>query len=157
MMTILVLCFLIGCIAGLRALTAPAVVCWGAHLGWLNLGGTKLAFLGSPWTVGIFTLLALLEIANDKNPKTPSRTAPGGLVPRILTGALSGAAIAVSACEGAVFGVVLGIIGSVAGAFGGYHVRRYLTTQAKLPDLPVALVEDLVAIGAGLVIVAHVM
>jgi uncharacterized membrane protein len=156
-MTLLVLCFLIGCIAGLRALTAPAVVCWGARLGWLNLEGTKLGFLGSPWAVGIFTLLALLEIGNDKNPKTPARTAPGGLIPRIITGALSGAAVALSAGGSWVLGAVLGIVGAVAGAFGGYHVRHYLTTQVKLPDLPVALVEDLVAIGCGLLIVAHVM
>ena len=38
--------FLIGVVAGLRALTAPAAVSWAAHLGWLKLEGTWLAFLG---------------------------------------------------------------------------------------------------------------
>jgi uncharacterized membrane protein len=32
-------CFSIGIIAGLRSLTAPTVVSWAAHLGWLNLSG----------------------------------------------------------------------------------------------------------------------
>ena len=36
----------IGIVAGLRSLTAPAVVAWGAHLSWLNLQGSPLAFIG---------------------------------------------------------------------------------------------------------------
>lgn len=33
-----------GVVAGLRALTPPAVVSWAAHPGWLNLQGSPLAF-----------------------------------------------------------------------------------------------------------------
>ena len=33
-------CFSIGVIAGLRSLTAPALVSWAAHLGWLDLRGS---------------------------------------------------------------------------------------------------------------------
>src|SRR5262249_4259534 len=55
----LLLAFCIGIIAGLRSLTAPAVVAWAARLGWINLSCSPLAFMGSAWTVGIFTLLAL--------------------------------------------------------------------------------------------------
>jgi uncharacterized membrane protein len=44
-MTLLVFCFLLGCLTGLRSLTPPAVICWAAHLGWLNLAGTKLGFI----------------------------------------------------------------------------------------------------------------
>ncbi len=42
-MTVYVLALLIGVIAGLRALTAPAAVSWAAWLGWLPLQGTPLA------------------------------------------------------------------------------------------------------------------
>ena len=45
-MFIIVLAFLIGIVAGLRALTAPAAVSWAARLGLLPLQGTSLAFLG---------------------------------------------------------------------------------------------------------------
>ena len=38
--TALVLPLLIGMIAGLRAMTAPAAVSWAARAGWLTLGGT---------------------------------------------------------------------------------------------------------------------
>ena len=54
-MTSYVLAFLIGLVAGLRAMTAPAAVSWAARLGWLNLQGTPLAFLGAAVTPWIFT------------------------------------------------------------------------------------------------------
>jgi len=45
-MMILLLAFLIGAVAGLRALTPLAAVSWAAHLGRLPVAGTWLAFLG---------------------------------------------------------------------------------------------------------------
>ena len=45
--------FGIGVVAGLRSLTAPAAVSWGAYLGWLNLQGSPLAFMASIVTVAI--------------------------------------------------------------------------------------------------------
>jgi uncharacterized membrane protein len=41
----------IGIVAALRSLTAPAVVAWGAHVGWLNIHGSPLAFVGSTTAV----------------------------------------------------------------------------------------------------------
>ena len=49
-MSFYVLAFLIGVVAGLRAMTAPAAVSWAARLGWLNLAGTPLAFMGAAVT-----------------------------------------------------------------------------------------------------------
>ena len=86
----LLLALCIGVVAGLRSLTAPAVVAWAAHLGWINLHGSPLAFMGSPWAVGVFTVLALGELVADLLPSTPARTAPVGLSARIVTGALAG-------------------------------------------------------------------
>jgi uncharacterized membrane protein len=154
-MTLLLLCFLIGVIGGLRALTPPAVVCWGAYLGWLHFAGTPLGFIDHTVTLVIFTLLALGEIVNDKLPKTPARTSIPQLIPRALLGACAAAALAVSAGGGVVVAAILGIVGSLAGAFGGYNVRHAIVTKANLPDLPVALVEDLIAIGGGLLIVSR--
>jgi uncharacterized membrane protein len=155
MLTLLLLCLLLGCIAGLRSLTPPAAVCWGAHMGWLHLSGTKLAFLGHPAALIMFTLLALFELVNDKLPKTPARTAPPGLIARILTGGFSAAALAVSAGGSVVVAALVGIIGALAGTFGGYNVRHSLVSSVHLPDLPVALVEDVIAVGGGLLIVSH--
>jgi uncharacterized membrane protein len=152
---LLVYCFLIGVVCGLRSMTAPAAVCWGAHLGWLRFAGTKLAFIDSPITLVVFTLFALGEIVADKLPNTPARTAPPGLIARIVFGACSAGALAVSAGGNVGVASALGAAGALAGTFGGYRVRRALTVNGKLPDLPVALLEDLIAIGGGLWIVSH--
>ena len=153
---VLVLGFLLGCICGLRSLTAPAVVCWAAHFGWLRFDGTRLAFLGRPVILIVVTLLAIGELISDKLPKTPARTAPLGLTAGIVLGAASAAALAVSARSGLLFAIVAGAAGGVAGAFTGYRVRHTLVTKFGLPDLLVALAEDAVAVVGGLLIVSHV-
>src|SRR5437868_6014029 len=92
-MTIYLLALLIGVVAGLRSLTAPAAVSWAARLGWLHLENTWLAFLGFAATPYILTVLAIAELIADQLPKTPSRKAPPGFGARIVTGALCGAAV----------------------------------------------------------------
>ena len=74
----LLFAFLIGVVAGLRALTAPAVTSWAAHLHWLNLADSPLRFMASIITVVIFTILACVELVADQLPSTPARTKPGG-------------------------------------------------------------------------------
>ena len=64
---------LIGVVAGLRAMTAPAAVCWAARLGWLPLAGLPLAWLGGLAPILILTVLAALELVGDQLPQTPSR------------------------------------------------------------------------------------
>jgi uncharacterized membrane protein len=152
---VLSLVFAIGIIAGLRALTAPAVVCWAAHLGWLNLQNSHLAWMGSTAAVAIFSILALAEIINDKLPATGSRTAPPSLVIRSITGALAGTALAIAASQSVLLGIVLGVIGALAGSFLGHEVRHRIVTGLKIPDFPIALVEDAIAIGCGLLIVSR--
>jgi len=157
-MTILILCLLLGVACGLRSLTPLAVVCWAAHLGWINLAGSHLAFLANPIAVGIFTLLALGELIGDKTAKIGPRTAPGPLVFRIITGALCGAAFAIAGRLGHlghIEGAIAGVIGAIAGTFAGFLIRRSLTAPGKLPDLPVALVEDLITIGGSLFLVTR--
>jgi len=141
----LVFAFLIGLFGGLRALTAPAVTAWAVHLGWLKLEG-PLSLVGSVSSVVIFTLLAVAELVADKLPQTPSRTAPPGLIARILMGGLAGACVAAGGGQGSVLGGVLGAAGGVVGCFGGYQGRRGLVKALGSPDIYVALVEDLVAV-----------
>ena len=143
----------IGIVAGLRAMTAPALVSWAAGLGWLDLHGTPLGFVGSTAAVAILSLGAVGEYVNDKLPKTPSRTALPGLLARIVTGGLSGACLCVSAGQSLVAGGLLGAIGAVLGAFGGYQVRTRLVRSLNVKDIFVAIPEDLVAIGLALLFV----
>src|ERR1700677_2952663 len=95
-MSIYVFAFLIGVIAGLRSLTAPAVVSWAAHFGWLHVENSWLAFLGFAATPYILSVLAIGELIADKLPNTPSRKAPPGFIARIVTGGISGAALGAS-------------------------------------------------------------
>jgi len=152
-MTPYVLAFLIGVVAGLRALTAPAVVSWAARLGWLHLENTWLAFLGYTASPYILSVLAIVELIADKLPKAPSRKAPPGFTARLVTGALCGAALA--ADRSLVGGLVAGVIGSVAGTLGGYEFRVRLVKAIGGNDLPIALLEDLIAIGGALLIVTR--
>jgi uncharacterized membrane protein len=152
---ILLLALGIGFVAGLRSLTAPAVVAWAAHLGWINLHGSPLAFMGTTWPVGIFTVLAVVELIADQLPNTPARTAAVGLSARIVTGALTGACLAVAGGATPWIGVLAGAVGAIAGAFGGYHARVGLDRALRVPDFVIAIPEDLVAIGLGLLLVSR--
>jgi uncharacterized membrane protein len=152
MTTVLVFAFLIGVVAGLRALTAPAVVSWAARLGWLHMENTPLAFLGFAATPYIVSALAIVELISDQLPKTPSRKAPPGFIARIVTGGLSGAALG-AAKDALIGGLIAGIIGAVAGTFGGYEFRVRLVKAIGGKDLPIALLEDLIAVGGAILIV----
>jgi uncharacterized membrane protein len=146
---VLALAFGIGVVAGLRAMTAPAVACWAAHLHWINLQGTHLAFMGTTVALVIFTLAAIGEIVNDKLPKTGPRTALPAVVARMITGALAAATLTVGAAGSPWVGALLGVIGALVGTFGGYQVRTRTVKAFGLPDFVIALVEDVIAVGGG--------
>ena len=150
--TALVLPLLIGVIAGLRAMTAPAAISLAARAGWLDLTTTPLAFLGYAYTPWIFTALALVELVTDQLPTTPSRTVPIQFGTRILMGGLTGGAIGASAGSLGM-GVVAGMIGAIVGTLGGRAARGRLA-DAFGSDRPAAIVEDLIAIGGAVLIVS---
>jgi uncharacterized membrane protein len=151
---VFVLALGIGIGAGLRSLTAPAAVSWAAHLGWLDLRDSPLAFMGSTVAVVLFTLLAIAEYVGDLLPSTPRRTAPGPLIARIVMGALSGACLSASADGSLALGAVAGGVGGVIGAFAGYEARTRLVRALRVKDRVIAVAEDLVAIVLAWVLVA---
>ncbi|HEX5041399.1 MAG TPA: DUF4126 family protein [Candidatus Polarisedimenticolaceae bacterium] len=146
----LLLAFLMGVIAGLRAMTAPAAVSWAARMGALDLDGSWLAFLGRSWTPWIFTVLALVELVTDQLPTTASRTVPVQFGARIVSGALCGVAIAASGAR-PVGGLLAGATGAVAGTLGGRAVRARLAAAFR-SDRPAAFLEDALAIGGAFLI-----
>jgi uncharacterized membrane protein len=150
----LLFAFLIGLFSGLRSLTPIAVTAWAARVGWLKLR-TPLAWMGSLPAAIIFTLLALVELVTDKLPATPSRTAPPGLIARIVLGGLSGACVAIAGAQGLAAGAAVGIIGALVGCFGGYQVRTRLVKALRVPDFVIAVLEDLVTIGGSLFVASR--
>ena len=153
-----VFAFLIGVSAGLRSLTAPAVVSWGARLGWLKLSATPLGFLGAAATPWILTATALFELAADKSSWIPSRKSPPPFAGRIVSAVVCGVALGAS---GRTIGDGVGtaaaaVAGAVAGTLGGYELRLRLTRAAGGRGFPIALLEDAIAIGLPLWVVRSV-
>ena len=153
-MSTLVLAFLIGVVAGLRSIAAPAAVSWAARLGWLHLENTWLAFLSFAATPYVLSVLAVGELINDKLPKTPSRKTPAPFIGRIVTGAVCGAAVGAPS-QAFIGGLLAGALGAVAGTLGGYEFRSRLVRAIGGNDLPIALLEDAIAVGGALLIVSR--
>ena len=142
-----------GVLAGLRTTAAPLTVSWAAHLGWLDPGGTWLAFLDLAWSRWVLLAAALGELVVDQLPSTPSRTVPVQFGARIVSGGLSGAAVGLSAGSPA-GGALCGIAGAVLGTLGGSRARARLAA-AFGKDRPAAWIEDAVAlVGALLILLA---
>ena len=151
-MTLYFFAFLIGFVAGLRSMTAPAAVSIGAFVGHVKVGDSPVAFLGESPAPYILSALALVELVFDKLPFVPSRKAVGPFVFRILTGALSAGALGAS--SDALFGCAF--VGGTGAAFGtlvGASVRASLAAGFK-KDWPAAIIEDLFAIGGAAMLVA---
>lgn len=150
---VLLMALLIGVVAGLRSLTAPAVVSWAAFLGWINLHGTWASWVANIITVVVLSLLAVGELVTDKLPKTPPRTAAPSFTARLVLGAFAGAVIG-AAWHYTFSSLGAGVVGAVFGTLGGYHARRRLVAARDGHDLPIALLEDAVAILGGFAILA---
>jgi uncharacterized membrane protein len=148
---VIVLGLLIGVIAGLRALTVPAVVAWGGFLGWIDVDDKWSHWVAHPITVTVLTILLLVELVTDQLPKTPSRRTPPQFISRLITGAFAGAVIG-SASHHTFIGMGAGIIGAVLGTLGGSEARSRLTAANGGKDRPVAIGEDVVAVGGGFLI-----
>src|SRR4051794_31051439 len=122
--------FLVGVIAGLRAMTAPAAVSWAAHLGRLKVGGTWLSFMGHGVTPWVFSAAALAELVGDQLPKTPSRKVPVQFGTRIASGAIAGAAIGTLDRKWKT-GLACGAAGAIVGTLAGAAVRERLATSFR--------------------------
>ena len=154
-MKIIILALLIGIMAGLRSMMAPAVLAWAAYLGWLPLQTTWAAFMAHSVTPFIFTGLAIVELIMDKLPTTPSRKSPPSFAARIISGAFSGSVLG-AAVGTTLIGLVAGAIGSVLGTLGGYEFRTRLA-KATGHDVPNALLEDGIALAGAFLVVRFVL
>ena len=148
---VLLMALLIGVVAGLRSLTAPAIVAWAAFLGWINMSNTWASWVGNIITVIVLTVLAVGELVTDKLPKTPARTSPPAFAARIIMGAFSGAVIG-TAWGYKWGGLGAGVVGAVLGTLGGYQARKRLVAARGGQDLPIAVLEDAIAILGGFAI-----
>jgi uncharacterized membrane protein len=138
--------FAIGFLTGLRGMTPISVLCWMTMLGRIPTAHGWMGFVANKISVGVFTFAAIGELIGDKLPNTPSRTKLPGFSARILFGALCAMILACISGSPIYLGAILGIIGAVAGTYGGWFARTRLVAALHCPDLPIALLEDAIAI-----------
>ena len=139
----------LGAISGLRSLSGPAFVSRAASYGRLDLNGTPLGFVSSPYVSKALLVMALGELAGDKLSITPSRTSPPVLLWRAVSGALVGAALFASDGRRATKGAAIGSSAAVAAALAGEQLRVLAGEKIGLPDPVVALAEDAIVLLVG--------
>jgi uncharacterized membrane protein len=142
----------IGAVAGLRSMTAPAVVIWATEQNWIQVPSRRLKFLKSKRTAAIVSALAVGELVMDKLPSTPNRTKPLGLAARAVSGGLSAAVVCASSRKLVVPGAALGALAAIGGAFAGYTIRKQLDEKLALSDKVVAVAEDALASASGVLL-----
>jgi uncharacterized membrane protein len=120
---------LVGVACGMRTFTGPAAL---AVRGRVRPGWARAALVAA----------AAGEAAGDKTPFVPPRTDAWPLAGRLVSGALSGRAVA------GVPGAAAGALGAAGGAFGGQRARSGLGRLTGLPDALLAVVEDGAAVAA---------
>ncbi len=134
-----------GC-TGLRTMTPIAVLCWFAYRNVLHFAGWR-SFTASLISVTLFTVFALGEYYGDKQPTTPSRTAPGPLAARAVFGGFVAFLLAQPLVLNPWLAIAVGAVGALIGSYAGWFVRTRTVIALKCPDLPVALAEDAITIG----------
>ena len=148
---VLLLALMIGVIAGLRAMTAPAVVAWGAMLGWIDVSDKWSEWVSHPITVTVLTIFLLAELVTDQLPKTPSRKVPPQFIARLITGGFAGAVIG-SAFFHTFSATGAGVIGAVLGTLAGAALRSRVAAAKGGNDRPGAFGEDVLAVGGGFLV-----
>jgi uncharacterized membrane protein len=123
-------------IAGLRSMAAPALLSQTLRRGDLEgLRDTPFTALGGPKVSTTLQLLMIGEMIGDKAPFVPSRTSAPGLLGRVLSGSLVGAA--------------LGAISAVAAAYVGEKLRVEATAKLGVPNPVAGLLEDSIVLFSG--------
>jgi uncharacterized membrane protein len=138
-----------GLVAGMRSMAAPALL--SRRLSRLpgHGHGPAAGLLRSRLAATTFAALAAGEMIADKTPAVPDRTEPMSVLGRALMGALSGAAIAGVRGGSQTGGALVGATAAVGSTFLAYTLRARAGRNTGVPDVALALAEDLVVVGLG--------
>lgn len=130
---------LVGTASGLRSQSGLAAVLLGTSPDRLprQLRSNRVRTAAAAAAVG--------EMAVDKYPKVPDRTAPPVLAARAVLGGVAGGLTTRARASGVVYGALTGAAAAVAATYGGLALRRQLSQ--RLPALAAGLVEDALTIG----------
>lgn len=136
--------FVIGLISGLRSLTPIAAVSEASRNGDLQAGHGAPRLLTAPLVNAGLKALAAGELAGDKMRSAPDRIVPAGMIVRVLTASVAGAALADRRDR------TRAALIAVAGAFVGAHVgwRFRMAALRRFGQVRTGVAEDLLTLGA---------
>lgn len=146
---------ILGLVAGMRTVMAPAVFALALSRRPELVPPVSPAQWFTPLPLAnLLGLAALGELVTDKLPRTPNRTAFGPFIARLVSGAVTGAAVVQVGRINLWFGVVCGAIGALVGTFGMFHVRRFVGRVTRIRDPFIGAMEDIIAIALAVSVVA---
>lgn len=143
-----------GAAAGMRSMSAPAIMSQLAQSGLAPLGHFPLDFLSRPATAKSMAVMAVGELIADKLPFMPKRTQAPALTARAISGGLSGAAVCSLKKRSMLTGALVGAIAAVGATYAAYNLRKWADERFNVPDPLIAIVEDAVVAGCGIWVVS---
>jgi len=142
--------FLIGLVAGARAMTPLAAVSEAAHRGALPRDSGAPSWLGHPLVAAGSKALAAGELMGDKMHSAPDRIVLAGLLARLATGAIAGAALAPR--RDAIPGAILGATAAVVASYITFDLR--MRALRRYGQARTGVIEDMITVGAATAVVA---
>jgi uncharacterized membrane protein len=146
----------LGAVSGMRSMMAPAVISWSAKRSGLDLESGPFSAFKGPGIAKTAAALVMGEMIADKTPFVPDRTDPAALIGRAVAGGAAGAAVFQARHKSVVVGALVGAAAAVGAAYATYHLRKKTAAYFHISDRAVALIEDGIALTAGLIAVSFV-
>ncbi len=146
----------LGAISGMRSMMAPAVIAWAARRSGLDLESTPFSLFKANGIGKTAAALALGEVIADKMPFMPNRTDHAALLARAVSGGAAGAAVFKARRKSMLLGAMIGAAAAVGATYGSYYARKKAARYFDVSDRVIALIEDGIALTAGLIAVSMV-
>lgn len=134
--------FLMGLVGGQRAMTPLASVALASACGKLPSEDNPSRFLSHPLIASGTVVLALAEMAGDKQKSAPDRVVPIGLLARFLTCSIAGAAL--STREHRVAGGAVAGFTAIAASYLGWRAR--VRAMEQHGQTQTGIIEDLAVV-----------
>ena len=110
------------------------------------LTGFPFGFLQKKYVAIGLKALTLAEMAGDKSPSAPDRIVKAGLIARVLSGALTGAALYKYRNGSPIAGAMIGGSVAVAATYGSFYLRKKLVNTSNVNDPTLGALEDILAL-----------
>jgi uncharacterized membrane protein len=133
---------------------APAVISWAARRNGLDLESTPFSAFKGPGIGRTAAALALGELVADRAPFVPNRNREMALLTRAVSGGAAGAALFKARRHNMFVGALVGAVAAVGAAYATYYVRKKAVQYFEVSDRAAALVEDGIALTAGLIAIS---